>query len=100
MDVGIDLQRPAQSLSAVGKGFECFIPAEGLVDFSKESQRLKVEIERLSKIVDGLDKKLGNANYVDRAPADVVQQCRDQKQNLSEQIESLTRNLTALGHQA
>ena len=34
-----DMERPAQSLTQVGKGYEVFIPVEGLVDLEKEKNK-------------------------------------------------------------
>jgi len=94
--VSSQCDRPDQSLAAVGKGFECYLPVVGLVDFSKERDRLEHEIKRISKIVDGISKKLTNKNFVDRAPEEVVLQTKEQLENMSGQLESLKENLAAI----
>jgi valyl-tRNA synthetase len=50
----------------------------------------------LQKILDGLLSKLNNANFVSRAPEDVLEQTRAQKANMEEQIHSIRQNLAAL----
>ncbi|MFM2297877.1 MAG: hypothetical protein RL117_1584, partial [Verrucomicrobiota bacterium] len=53
---------------------EIFLPLEGLIDVEAEKQRLTKEIEKLSKEVSKCEAKLSNASFVDRAPAEVVEQ--------------------------
>ena len=89
-------KRPGQSLVAVGKGFEAYVPAEGLLDVDKEKKRLSSEIARISKIVSGINAKLTNENFVARAPEDILATTRAQRDNLTAQMESLTLGLGAL----
>lgn len=90
------LKRPGQSLSAVGKGFEVYLPVQGLIDIDKEKKRLGVEEQRLQKILSGLLSKLNNASFVERAPEEVLMQTRAQKANMEEQLSAIKQNLKAL----
>ncbi len=89
--------RPEHSLAAIGKGFECYLPVAGLVDFTKERGRIEGEIKRITKIVDGISNKLKNKNFVERAPENVVLQTKEQLENMSGQLQSLKENLAAIG---
>jgi valyl-tRNA synthetase len=53
---------------------EVYLPLEGLIDVEAEKIRLGKEIDKLSKEVTKCEAKLGNASFVDRAPAEVVEQ--------------------------
>ncbi|MCQ2372001.1 MAG: class I tRNA ligase family protein, partial [Akkermansia sp.] len=55
---------------------ELFLPLEGLVDVEAERARLGREIEKITKEIQKSSAKLGNASFVDRAPAAVVEQER------------------------
>ncbi len=55
---------------------ELFLPLEGLVDVEAERTRLGKEIEKITKEIQKSNAKLGNASFVDRAPAAVVDQER------------------------
>ncbi len=59
------------SITPVG---EVYLPLEGLIDVEAEKIRLGKEIEKLTKEVAKCDAKLGNASFIERAPADVVEQ--------------------------
>ena len=94
--VGADLARPAQALTQTGEAYEIFIPVEGLLDLGKELKRLETEAQRLSKVLKGIESKLGNANFVERAPQEVLQQTRAQRDNLAQQLATVTKNLEGL----
>ena len=64
--------RPGQSLVTIGKGFEAYIPASGVIDIAAEKKRLSGERDRVSKVLAGLKAKLDNPSFADRAPEDVV----------------------------
>jgi valyl-tRNA synthetase len=53
-------------------GAELVVPLAGLVDVAKECQRLKGELQTLEKQIASRAGRLGNKNYVERAPPDVV----------------------------
>jgi valyl-tRNA synthetase len=93
---GPQVGRPGQSLSAVGKGFEVYLPVQGLIDIDKERKRLSTEEQRLQKILDGVMGKLNNASFVERAPEEVLVQTRAQKANMEEQLSAIRTNLKAL----
>ncbi|HEY8961933.1 MAG TPA: valine--tRNA ligase, partial [Luteolibacter sp.] len=59
------------ALTPVG---EVYLPLEGLIDVEAERTRLTKEIEKIVKEVAKAEGKLGNASFVDRAPAEVVEQ--------------------------
>ncbi len=63
---------PKQCSVAVVGGVEVALPLAGLVDINEEKARLRKEIEKQKKELTGLDNKLANAKFLDRAPADVV----------------------------
>ncbi len=94
--VGPSTKRPGRSLVDIGTGFETWVPATGLMDIDKETKRLSGEITRIEKIVAGINAKLGNENFVARAPEDVITQSRAQKENLETQLRSLRQNLESL----
>ncbi|MDO5449598.1 MAG: valine--tRNA ligase [Akkermansia sp.] len=55
---------------------ELFLPLEGLVDVAAERARITKELEKMTKEIAKCSAKLGNASFVDRAPAEVVEQER------------------------
>ncbi|MBN1397222.1 MAG: valine--tRNA ligase, partial [Bacteroidetes bacterium] len=90
------VERPKASASAVVDGTEIFVPLEGIIDLDAERKRLEKEIARLQGLVDGIERKLANANFVEKAPKDVVEKEREKQKNIKMNMEKLKANLEQL----
>ena len=73
------------------------LPLEGLLDLDAERARLEREMEKLRKELDRRTKRLGNASFVEKAPADVVQKERRVREDLVEHVKRLEAQIAALG---
>ena len=80
-----------------GDGSEVFVALEGAVDVQQECRRLSGELTRLDQQLAGLAGKLTNANFVARAPADVVAREREKEKAWREQRDVLAGKLRSLG---
>lgn len=81
---------------AVVSGAEIAVPLEGLVDFDKERARLEKEIGKLTNELAGLEKRLGNADFIARAAADVVETSRQRAEELTDQIAKVKATIESL----
>jgi valyl-tRNA synthetase len=66
----------------VGADVEVVMPLGGLIDVAAEQARIGKDIAKVEKEIAGLEKKLGNADFLARAPEDVVE---EQRQRLAEE---------------
>lgn len=64
-------EAPMSATALVGD-MQVLVPMAGLIDKDAELARLDKEIQRLSQEVQRVGGKLGNAEFVDKAPADVI----------------------------
>ncbi len=95
--LGHSLDVPKASAKAVlTGGAEAAVPLEGLIDFDKERERLQNQIEKLDTELQRLNGQLSNANFVERAPAEKVQELQDRKAEIEQQTATLRANLEAL----
>ncbi len=62
--------------TALGGDVEVMVPLAGLIDIAAEKARLLKEVAKAEKEIAGLEKKLGNSAFVERAPAEVVDDIR------------------------
>ncbi|MGV6825384.1 MAG: valine--tRNA ligase [bacterium] len=85
-------EAPESATALVGK-MEVLIPLSGLIDKGAEMDRLQKEIGKLDKEQSRLEGKLGNANFVDRAPADVVAKEREKLEKVVSSLEILRKQL-------
>jgi valyl-tRNA synthetase len=68
-----DAAPPGAAAHAVlGGGAEVIMPLAGLIDVDKECARLRGEAAELAKQIASREQRLGNAKYLERAPAQVV----------------------------
>ncbi len=75
--VGVDVQAPKASASAVVEGCQVIVPLKGAVDLNGELARLDKELAKLEKDIVGVNKKLSNESFIGRAPAEVVERERE-----------------------
>ena len=90
---GKDAEISKDMVQSVFKEAVILLPLKGVIDFAAEKERLQKELEGLNKNLEGYAKKLGNANFVERAPAAVVE---EEKRRQAEALESKAKIEAAL----
>ncbi len=96
LECGPDVAKPSQSATRVGPDMEVYVSLAGLIDVAAEAQRLHKEREAKIKHLQAAQAKLSNSNFVDRAPAPVVEQQRALVADLQAQLKALEENLAGL----
>lgn len=98
LTVGRDFELPRASAKAVlAGGSEVVVPLEGLIDFTKERERLKTQLTKLENELTRISAQLENENFVLRAPAKKVGDLRKRKSELEQQQAMMRSNLAAIG---
>ncbi|MGN6790512.1 MAG: class I tRNA ligase family protein, partial [Rhodanobacteraceae bacterium] len=87
---------PAAAAAVIGS-LRVLIPLAGLIDLDAERARLKKEIARIEGERKKSEGKLGNANFVDHAPAAVVEQERNRLADWNTQLDALREQTARLG---
>lgn len=75
---------------------EFAVPVGDLIDVDAEIEKQEKELQHLEGFLAGVEKKLGNANFVAHAPEAVVAKERKKKSDAEEKIASLKESLKAL----
>ncbi len=73
---GPDVQPPETSANRTLAGCEIYVDMKNFIDVEAEIARNTKEVQRLEGLIAGKEKQLSNPNFVERAPAEVVQQQR------------------------
>ena len=99
LDIGIGTGGDAEATAnaVLSDGATVSIPLGDLVDVDRECARLKAESDRLDGAIRGQESKLGNEQFVTRAPAEVVAREREKLVSWREQAGSLAERRRALG---
>ncbi len=87
------VERPSTSATSVVKGATIFVPLDGVVDFKKEIDRLEKELKKQTKELITVLKKLGNDDFLTKAPPHIVDKVREKEQVLREKQDKLEKNL-------
>jgi valyl-tRNA synthetase len=82
---GPEVESPALSANVTLPGMEVYVDLAELIDVGAEIERKKQELEKFDALIAAKEKKLANANFIDRAPAEVVQKERDSLKDLQDQ---------------
>jgi valyl-tRNA synthetase len=95
--IGDHLEVPRASARAVLQGgAEVAVPLEGLIDFEQERRRLQREQEKLKAESVKLEAQLSNPNFVERAPAEIVNEVRARIAGIAQQSSQLQQTVENL----
>jgi valyl-tRNA synthetase len=94
--LGPNVTPPERSASKPIEGGEVHLDISQFFDPAAEAKRLTGEKEKLAKYAKSLTAKLGNENFVSRAPAEVVQVERDKLREAEEQLAAVEAALAKL----
>jgi valyl-tRNA synthetase len=88
---------PGAAKAVVGADVQVLVPLGGLIDPAAESARIKKEIGKGEKEVATLEKKLGNQDFLSRAPEEVVAEIRQRLADEQQRMQVLVDALQTLG---
>ncbi|MBS3740661.1 MAG: valine--tRNA ligase [Candidatus Cloacimonetes bacterium] len=94
--IGDDVVKPDKSTASVIKSIEIFMPLEGVIDIETERKRLIKKLNKLENVFAGCKRKLENEQFLQKAPAAVVEKEKEKKLELSSTIEKLKANISFL----
>jgi valyl-tRNA synthetase len=96
IEFSMGIKKPEFSAAALVEKVELFIPLEGIIDLDKEIERLEKEIQTTAGLLKGVEAKLGNSSFIDRAPENIVQKERNKQDHYSETLKKLREQLAAM----
>jgi valyl-tRNA synthetase len=76
-------------MSPEGGSLDLVMPLAGLIDFKEEARRLNREMDKLSRELAQVQKKLANEDFLAKARPDVVERERERLQTLNEKLTKL-----------
>ncbi len=72
-------QAPSQSAQIIVRGEVAALPLAGIIDLDAERARLNKELGKLDQDILAVDRKLGNPDFMARAPEEIVEENRERK---------------------
>ncbi len=90
-------KRPTHSMTAaVGLKNEIFVVMNEEFDISSEIERLHKKIEKLKRDFEKAEKKISNPNFLNKAPQEIVQKVKNERDELGQKIEKLKKTIEEL----
>ncbi|MDY6952112.1 MAG: valine--tRNA ligase [Thermodesulfobacteriota bacterium] len=88
--------RPPFCAASVFGESTIFVSLKDIIDFEAEEARLRKEMGKIDKELDGVGKKLGNEDFLSKAPEKVVEGVREKQVRLAEKKGKLEAQLEAV----
>ena len=88
--------KPQSAATAVIGDTTIFVFLEGTIDFAQEIERLEKEIAKIDGELQTAAKKLANASFLSKAPAEVVNKVRSRSETLTAKSDKLRATLTKI----
>ncbi len=88
--------KPSDAASAFLNGIEIYLPLAGLVDKEKEKASMLKEKENLERFVSGIEAKLGNEQFMSKAPAALVDEQKAKLEEAKGKLEKIEERLKSL----
>ncbi|USK69393.1 valine--tRNA ligase [Peribacillus asahii] len=96
LTIGVEVEEPAQAMTAVVTGVELILPLQGLINIDEEVKRLEKELDKLNKEVERVQKKLGNEGFVKKAPEKVIEEERAKEKDYVEKRDAVIHRINEL----
>jgi len=91
-------QRPPATISAVIQDLDLYLQFSGILDISREQGRIKEKMNSLSKIIASKETRLKNTDFIKRAPKEVVEEEKESKAKLDDELRRLEKMYNELLH--
>ena len=92
----VDKKEFAKSFSGIISDLEVYLPFQDFVNIDALKERLNKDLKKVTIELENLNKRLSNKNFVDKAPKDIVDECRFKLSEGSVQKERITKKLELL----
>ncbi|HEX2725412.1 MAG TPA: class I tRNA ligase family protein, partial [Beijerinckiaceae bacterium] len=79
-EIGVAANAPPKAVQLIVRGEVAALPLEGIVDLAAEQGRLQKELSKVDADIAKIEAKLGNADFLRRAPEEVVEEQRERKE--------------------
>ena len=93
LDVEVPGTKPKASATAVIDKATLYVSLEGIIDFQQEAARLRKEMAKVAAELEKLNKKLNNADFLNKAPENVVAKVKGQHAGFSDKQAALVSHL-------
>jgi valyl-tRNA synthetase len=95
-EIGLAANAPPKAVQLIVRGEVAALPLEGIVDLAAEQGRLQKELSKVDADIAKIEAKLGNADFLRRAPEEVVEEQRERKEEAEAHKRKINEALSRL----
>ncbi|MBI5753834.1 class I tRNA ligase family protein, partial [Candidatus Peregrinibacteria bacterium] len=88
--------KPKDAKTALVEGIELYLPLKDMLDLDKEKKRLETEIKTKADFITGLERKLKNKDFIDKAPKEIIARDINRLNSEKDQLLKLAAQLKTL----
>lgn len=96
LEVGVDVEPSGPTPSGLSSLGTIYMSIQGLVDIEAELKKMSAELETIEGHLKGVQGKLKNSNFVEKAPADVVNMQREKEVELLAKRDKLSQMISMI----
>lgn len=96
LEIRADGGRPKGAVSCITDQVETYMLLEGVVDISAETAKLQKEAGKLQTELKRVQNKLANSDFLERAPAEIIDKEKGKVQEFVARLEKIEANLKRL----
>jgi len=97
-EISFEAEAARQSVQIIVRDTLAALPLEGVIDLQAEKARLSKETAKMAAEAARLEQKLNNAEFIARAPEEVVEENRDRLAELYARVEKLEAAKSRIEH--
>jgi valyl-tRNA synthetase len=95
-EIGFADAPPQGAVQLMVRGEVAALPLKGLIDIAAEQARLQKEMAKVDADIKRVDAKLGNEQFLARAPEEVVEEEREKREEAAARREKIVEALERL----
>lgn len=96
LTASVQAEKPKNCLADVASNVQIFLPLDDIINKDTERQKLNKQIKKLSVELKSISSKLSNKNFLNRAPANIVDKERGKFKEVSQNMEKIKLLLAEL----
>jgi valyl-tRNA synthetase len=93
MEIQKHAVKPEASATTVLGRNQIHVLLKGIIDFEEEKNRIRKEIAKIRKDMEGDARKLSSSAFLENAPPDIVEKVQEKVRSMDIKLEKLDRNL-------
>ncbi|MFA5351484.1 MAG: valine--tRNA ligase, partial [Candidatus Omnitrophota bacterium] len=89
LEILSEYKKTAGEFTGVLKDMHITIPLAGVIDIEKHKEKIEAKIKKAQSDIISKEKMLSDKNFLNRAPAEIVEKEREKLKNLKDELQKL-----------